>query len=684
MKSRSQYDTLPPPPQLKLPSELNSKSKVFIIPPKPQKKAPIPPDSEFLSKSSEASNFESSNRFETINGNDRSALNEENMNRCRSILKKQEEEFNNFLSSYKKTIQELVNTDVMPEEMRNDILSEQIIRIDSVRRLFWEDSPIVKAIESMKNKQDRKLDDNTRIVMSQAYVRRYKSYKAYSPVLKKMRNRRKVIEEIIKTEQSFIRHIELAISVFYTPAKENLEDFNISPNELKFIFGDLVSILHVNKEILTNIKEEILLIKQNETFFHACIGDTFIKFTPFLKVYINYINNYDKIVEKLSMHAKEETTFHSFIMNQNNSEELQGQTLQSLLIMPVQRLPRYELLLSTLLSYTDPSHMDYKCVSNAVNTVKSLVSSVNYQKHVNETTNEMLKLQKMLNSKYPELIQPHRKLIMKGPLVYHESFGPKKCEAYLFNDILMITKKTMILAPNPLELLVVLPLDGSIVEFLTDTSYMTNAFHFMVRYPEQKLYVFQAGSTEDRDTWVKMIDNSISILNTTQNSRYTHRLLPTIQNSKLEDSRSEGLKSELDNYRLEDVYEDLISVIKEIIEIEPTLRRNNISLFDSKHFRRLASLMNIDSMQSRLSLMRQNRIDSEKDLSESMDALKKSQHLISVGLPYFSKFKNWMKANYPHLENPQPMYEQPRALFKALERWVGALQEWSEHLSTSS
>lgn len=48
-----------------------------------------------------------------------------------------------------------------------------------------------------------------------------------------------------------------------------------------------------------------------------------------------------------------------------------------LLILPIQRLPRYTLLLKELLKYTQEDHRDYPALSEAFDKMKDVATSVN-------------------------------------------------------------------------------------------------------------------------------------------------------------------------------------------------------------------------------------------------------------------------------------------------------------------
>ena len=61
----------------------------------------------------------------------------------------------------------------------------------------------------------------------------------------------------------------------------------------------------------------------------------------------------------------------------NSSDRLRGQSLQSLLMMPIQRIPRYKLLLGELIKGTDASHPSMVVLKDALETVAAAAKDIN-------------------------------------------------------------------------------------------------------------------------------------------------------------------------------------------------------------------------------------------------------------------------------------------------------------------
>ena len=91
---------------------------------------------------------------------------------------------------------------------------------------------------------------------------------------------------------------------------------------------------------------------------HQTFGEILQKQAPFFAIYIEYMNSYEKtwnhILSLAHINPRVQVILDEFKLHtkQNNDAN-------SYLIKPVQRLPRYKLLIIPILDKTDPEHKDY-------------------------------------------------------------------------------------------------------------------------------------------------------------------------------------------------------------------------------------------------------------------------------------------------------------------------------------
>lgn len=95
-------------------------------------------------------------------------------------------------------------------------------------------------------------------------------------------------------------------------------------------------ILNVNRQLLDSLEERI-----SKWSRYQCIGDVFLKFAPFLKLYIQYINNSDEALTTISNVTEHNQKFQAFLQNSMKNPEIKKmghQGLSNFHILPVQRV----------------------------------------------------------------------------------------------------------------------------------------------------------------------------------------------------------------------------------------------------------------------------------------------------------------------------------------------------------
>ncbi|KAI0067701.1 hypothetical protein BV25DRAFT_1867513 [Artomyces pyxidatus] len=92
--------------------------------------------------------------------------------------------------------------------------------------------------------------------------------------------------------------------------------------------------------------------------------------------------------------------------------------LEGYLLLPVQRIPRYRLLLEELGRSTPPSDDYVDPLDKALTEISSLATNMNEGKRESESRRKLVQWQAKIRGKFPSpLVQPHRRLIMDGPLL---------------------------------------------------------------------------------------------------------------------------------------------------------------------------------------------------------------------------------------------------------------------------
>jgi len=115
-----------------------------------------------------------------------------------------------------------------------------------------------------------------------------------------------------------------------------------------------------------------------------------------------------------------------------------GLDFSSYLIMPIQRIPRYRLLLEEFIQNTPKDHEDYKKLGDALDKLKGIAHDVDKAIIEQENRERMLKIcKKFLDYKEVELLRPGRTFVHEGELTKVCRKERKKRHFFLFSDCLV-------------------------------------------------------------------------------------------------------------------------------------------------------------------------------------------------------------------------------------------------------
>ena len=138
--------------------------------------------------------------------------------------------------------------------------------------------------------------------------------------------RLKAVNEVLSSEKTYLKHLETVEEFFMNPVRER----GLLPNsDFATIFGDLPSIIQVNRELMTALESS-----------NDRIGKVFLELAPYLKFYSTYANDFQSAVKLVEYWTEKNKNFRTLISNQESRPEVKHK-LNALLITPIQRIPRY-------------------------------------------------------------------------------------------------------------------------------------------------------------------------------------------------------------------------------------------------------------------------------------------------------------------------------------------------------
>ncbi|CAG8705191.1 9518_t:CDS:2, partial [Cetraspora pellucida] len=177
------------------------------------------------------------------------------------------------------------------------------------------------------------------------------------------RKREAAVSEILTTERKYVDGLEKLVNVFLLPLREICQKtsqknglLSIKPiaslEDISALFGNIEQLLILHKSLLKSLE------------------DRYRSWSPAEKI--------SDIFLQTSCQSK---------------QELGGLTFNSFLSLPIQRIPRYKLLLEALLKHTDESHPDFIDLQKCVRQINIIADEVNEKMRDAENQQKVLEIQ---------------------------------------------------------------------------------------------------------------------------------------------------------------------------------------------------------------------------------------------------------------------------------------------------
>ncbi|KAJ1657924.1 hypothetical protein IWQ61_002743 [Dispira simplex] len=246
----------------------------------------------------------------------------------------------------------------------------------------------------------------------------------------------------------------------------------LSSTEIKSIFSNVDSLLMLHRDHLLPELEQCVQ-QQDER-----LGNVFLRNSAFIRIYSVYVNNFDNATELLTDLEKQRKKFTKFLALARRHSDHNQLNLLGYLLLPVQRVPRYKLLLEQLLETTPRDHPDYPDLVRALEEVRDRADEINEKKRDQERNVKVIQIANQIRgSQRIQLIQPHRRFIRRGTLYLQAQVTSTRnfrkhplgikvnqvgmpFEFYLFNDLMLQCSKSD--SPHGQHLLNVLKLDTKV------------------------------------------------------------------------------------------------------------------------------------------------------------------------------------------------------------------------------
>lgn len=242
------------------------------------------------------------------------------------------------------------------------------------------------------------------------------------------RTRDQITQEIVDTETTYVNSLETVITQYLNPLAAlagNPETCVVTKDQIVTLFSNIATLYNFNQQFRIDLAER----RNNNWATKDCIGDLFVNFAPYFKMYTLYIDNHEAATNLLGSLNKD-PKFMAFLAT------VKAPPLTSLLINPVQRVPRYKMLLEVVIKNTPPGHKDCEDLAKALSSVSIVATHIN--EHIRQRANRdrIREIESKFVGSTVSLISPSRRLIREGTLTKQCRNKDVDYEFFLFNDLL--------------------------------------------------------------------------------------------------------------------------------------------------------------------------------------------------------------------------------------------------------
>ena len=220
------------------------------------------------------------------------------------------------------------------------------------------------------------------------------------------------MSEIISSEQSYVSSLSTLITVYLHPLKGKDGSDILASSDVSVLFGGVELLYNFHMIFLDDLKQS-----------EGKVAKVILKLCDYLKMYTNYLQNYTAAITTFDAQRKNKP-FQSFLAEarkksvpaaaSTNASTAAVMDLMSYLIMPVQRVPRYELLLRELMRYTPGVHEEREVLEKALTKIQSIAQHINESGRHVEAMQRVMDVQSRISGEYGTLLLPHRRLVKEG------------------------------------------------------------------------------------------------------------------------------------------------------------------------------------------------------------------------------------------------------------------------------
>ncbi|XP_054655987.1 FYVE, RhoGEF and PH domain-containing protein 4-like [Dunckerocampus dactyliophorus] len=313
----------------------------------------------------------------------------------------------------------------------------------------------------------------------------------------------KIASELLHTERAYVARLHLLDQVFCLRLTEEAGRGSFPADVVRNIFSNISSIYSFHSQFLLPDLEDCI--------GHWCerpgLGNVLLQHAPFLRMYADYVRNFDQAMELIRIWTERSSAFRNIIHDIQSQEVCGSLTLQHHMLEPVQRIPRYEMLLRDYVKKVPTSNPDYEFAQKSLQTISMAANHSNSAIHKAENIKRLLEIYEMVGEE--EVVNPTNEFLREGRLLKLAARNTSAMERhlFLFNNFLLCCTPKFSLVGQRFTVRCRVGVDGLQVQQTTNEDH---PYTFQVSGKEKTLEL-QASSEQDRDEWIKEIRDAIDV-----------------------------------------------------------------------------------------------------------------------------------------------------------------------------
>ncbi|XP_077026595.1 FYVE, RhoGEF and PH domain-containing protein 4 isoform X3 [Tamandua tetradactyla] len=312
----------------------------------------------------------------------------------------------------------------------------------------------------------------------------------------------KIANELLLTERAYVSRLDLLYQVFYCKLLEEANRGSFPAEVVNKIFSNISSINAFHSKFLLPELEKRM--QEWETI--PRIGDILQKLAPFLKMYGEYVKGFDNAMELVKNMTERIPQFKSVVEEIQKQKICGNLTLQHHMLEPVQRIPRYEMLLKDYLRKLPPDSPEWNDAKKSLEIISTAASHSNSAIRKMENLKKLLEIYEMLGEE-EDIVNPSNELIKEGQILKLAARNTSAQERYLFlfNNMLLYCVPRFSLVGSKFTVRTRVGIDGMKIVETHNEEYPHT---FQISGKERTLEL-QASSEQDKEEWIKTLQETI-------------------------------------------------------------------------------------------------------------------------------------------------------------------------------